>query len=103
MGVNSTPLDLNDIVLISSLDRSADLEGYVNVRSMTVFHVICLRERPSLSPNDCREEGVYMCCSSGSSVPELAEGSSVGADRAVGQLELLVMWQSFFLSVLKGL
>ena len=52
VGVNCTPSILKDLVLSSSFDRSADLQGRGSTISMTVFHVNCHRVYLLLSPWD---------------------------------------------------
>ena len=53
-GENSTPSTLKVLNLRSSDDKSADLEGRVRAKSMTVFHVMCFKDKVSFLPNECR-------------------------------------------------
>ena len=41
--------DLKDLAWRSSWDRSADLDGRVRANSITVFHIICFKERSLVS------------------------------------------------------
>ena len=48
VGVNSTPSALKDLVLRSSIDRSADLDGRVRTSSMAAFQVKSFCDRSLL-------------------------------------------------------
>ena len=54
VGVNSTPSALKDLVLRSSIDRSADLDGRVRASSMAAFQVQTFCDRSLIHPKAYR-------------------------------------------------